>query len=1541
MSEERNEKMIVNLIKSEKMYTLALPEKVKGQYWLMDEDSNGVKRKLISIEAIEGKWVAKSNKHAKICRTDKGESETVTLVPFEMFDLELSDCKNPVPVFSETTDVSRQIMNKVKVACNVTLNIGRTPDNNIIYDNKYVSRCHASLSYDGTQWSISSEKEKNGIYVNGKRVKSKILEMGECIYIMGLKIVVGHQFLAINNPDNLVKINSNYLIPFQPQVVCEKVGEPEILPKNYFFRSPRFYREIEEVELKIDSPPGIEKVDTMPMILTLGSSMTMGLASMTMGVTSVSSTLAQGGTIMQAMPTIVMAGGMLAGSILFPILNKKYETKQKYINENKRQKTYLEYLDKVRDEIRRICKEQSDILMENLISPEECSSRIFDKKSNLWERSYGQSDFLMLRLGMGNLPVVGDISSEKEKFSMEKDHLVSAMLSLGKEPKQLSNVPVGVSLFDNMILGIYGGMETRTNLLKVLILQMISLYSYDELKIILLSEDEDEVWNFIRPIPHFWNDEKTVRFYAKNIDEMKELSMYIDKNIAHRSDTENASEEDILPYYVIISTSDKLAGKCEPIQQLVNYKQNAGFSIIFSAENLRELPRETKLVICADKEQSRMFDRKDTTGKYIPFNQDIIRDSVMERVSQKIANIELDMESQNYTLPSMMTFLEMFHVSKVEHLNSLTRWKENNPTISLQTPVGVDVYGGTFDLDLHEKFHGPHGLVAGMTGSGKSEFIITYILSLAVNYHPDEVAFVLIDYKGGGLTGAFEDEERGVKLPHLAGTITNLDGAAIKRSLISIQSELRRRQAIFNEARRISNEGTMDIYKYQRLYRDKVVSEPVPHLFIISDEFAELKAQQPDFMEQLISTARIGRSLGVHLILATQKPSGVVDDQIWSNSRFRVCLKVQDKSDSQDMIKCPDAAELSQTGRFYLQVGYNELFALGQSAWCGAEYIPTETLEKTVDSSVQVVDNLGRIMMSVKPEKKQVQTGKKVKQIVSVVKYLSDLASEEQIAVRPLWLPAISDKIYVEDIIEKYNCSLGGTYLEPVIGEYDDPFNQMQKPLTIPFTRDGNCLIFGSAGNGKTTLCTTLCYTLLKYHNADELNLYIMDYGAETLKVFEKAPQVGGVILSSDEEKVVNLIKMLSKEMEDRKTLFSEFGGDYTNYCKNSGKLLPNIVVVLNNYAVFSEMFEDYVDALSIIMRDGIKFGIYFAVTVTGLNSMRYKTQQNFKITMALQLNDASEYSAVVGKTEGLEPSKFKGRGLIAIDRVYEFQTAYCCKKEQQEYLQRFVKELSERAKSFAKKIPLLPKQVNVSYVSTYINGLENIPIGVSKKTLEVVCDNIANKVVYPVIAQDIEDMALFLEEYIKVLGKVTKVVVIDAEKIISNEIQEYASIITNNLQEQVESLFKDMVLRNNTYKEADMDLSSLEKFEEKVYVMVGLKKIVDQLSADGKDKLFTLLDKAESYYKLHFVIAESVSQCASYSYEDWYRKQITGNSGIWFGNGVADQYVLKIGKILHEFYDSVEPGYGYIIVRNRPTLVKLLASGIYEETSYEKSSIN
>ena len=207
----------------------------------------------------------------------------------------------------------------------------------------------------------------------------------------------------------------------------------------------------------------------------------------------------------------------------------------------------------------------------------------------------------------------------------------------------------------------------------------------------------------------------------------------------------------------------------------------------------------------------------------------------------------------------------------------------------MTAPIGVSK-AGIIALDLHDKAHGPHGLVAGTTGSGKSEILQTYILSMSTLYHPYEVAFGIIDFKGGGMVNQFQD------LPHLLGAITNIDGKEIDRSLKSIKAELQKRQRLFAEAE------VNHIDKYIRKYKAGKVAIPLPHLILIVDEFAELKAEQPEFMKELISAARIGRSLGVHLILATQKPSGQVNEQIWSNSRFKLCLKVQSKEDSNEVL---------------------------------------------------------------------------------------------------------------------------------------------------------------------------------------------------------------------------------------------------------------------------------------------------------------------------------------------------------------------------------------------------------------------------------------------------------------------------------------------------------------------------------------------------------------------------------------------------------------------------------------------------------------
>ena len=1526
--------MIVNLIKKQQMFSSKLPTKVKGQYWIKDIDEEGKSRELIGIEAIDGTWVIKSNHLISIIGENNEMLENVSLKENIFLNLRFHGSDERIILVTHAVEDNRQIFEKYLVKDGSSLEIGRSEKNQIIHSNKYISSHHAKIEFHDGKWGLEDLNSTNGTYVNGKRAQKTELKIGDLIYIMGLEIIIGKQFIAINNPDEGLKLNTSNLAPFRNQKLSDCEIEDE--KKDYFYRSPRFRREIEPLNIKIDAPPQREKLDTVPMSLMLGPAVTMGMASMGTGAISVVNTLNNNGSMMTVMPTVIMSGSMLLGTVLWPILTKKHEKKEKIAYEKMRQEKYFQYLNEVKDQIKRACIEQKSILEENFVSSQDCVDRIIHRERNLWERMPIHDDFLKLRIGIGELPLQADIKYQERKFDLQEDNLQDAMFMLGKENKMLENVPIVVSLKQDNKLGIVGEREDAIALMKSLLLQTITLHSYDEVKIVLLvNEAEQQEWEEFFYTFHIWNKDKSIRFLATNADDMKALSAYMEKELLPRIESDTQTEDMQLPYYLIVAADKQLADKSEILQKLMENKENAGYSIVMLYDELQNLPKETSNVVEVHKSDGKIYDKNDISGNILEFTPEFLKEEELEKATVTLANIELDLSDENYTMPNALTFLEMFGVGRVSYLNPLQRWKENNPAITLQTPVGVDANGELSYLDLHEKYHGPHGLVAGMTGSGKSEFIITYILSLAVNYHPDEVAFILIDYKGGGLAGAFEDEERGIKLPHLAGTITNLDGAAVKRSLISIQSELRRRQAIFNEARKIANEGTMDIYKYQTLYRNHIVSEPIPHLFIISDEFAELKTQQPEFMEQLISAARIGRSLGVHLILATQKPAGVVDDQIWSNSKFRVCLKVQDKADSIDMIKRPDAAELSQTGRFYLQVGFNEYFAMGQSAWCGADYMPTDQVEKKVDRSICMVDHLGRVVKEIKPQKQIANNGeKKIKQVVAIVKYLSDLAEEEHISVRPLWLPAIPAQIFIADLYEKYGIKENHGELNPVIGEYDDPFNQKQFVLRVDFSEKGNCLVYGAAGAGKATFITSMIYSMLLHQKTEYLNLYLLDFGSETLKIFEKAPQVGGVLLSHEEEKIRNLIKMLYEEMDNRKRLFSDYGGDIQSYLKNTNEIVPNILVVINNYTGLNEAYEDLEEKLIYLFRDGIKYGIYFCVTVNGTNGIRYRASQNFAQIFTLQQNDPSDYPVIVGNTEGVLPAKIKGRGLVRFDKVYEFQTAYCFEEEQQECLRKFCLELAGTTKVRAREIPILPEVVDAEVMQRYIENLNQVPVGVGKERLDVQKVSLLKEYIYMITSQERELAVKTAIGIGKVCSYITglSVEIWDVEKTIGENDWQNVKIWNDKFESAVSIIFNELVMRNNLYKEADMDLSVLEPFEQKVIVICGLDKLFSTLSDDGKDKLRVFLEKGQSEYKIHFIIADEVRQLSAYTAEGWYRQNVNAGNGIWIGDGFADQYFIKISKHSSSLYQEIGDQFGYLVNRGKPTLVKVITMSDMEE---------
>ncbi len=1539
--------MRVSLIKNGKIYNTNLPLEINGSFWVEDKDKNNIKRNLINIEANNSKWVLKSNFETKIIYNGNNVEEVV-LENYNFYELQVKGEQYNYILY--TSPVYDDNSCEYEVSNNCQIYIGNGVNNTINYNNRYIQDKQCLIQSTNGIWSINNLNNNGVVFVNGIAVSKSNLNIGDVVFIMGLKIIICGNFIIMNNVKGIVNYNTQVLrkreplnLPVEPQEEKEEDTSLKVYEKQeYFFRMPRFRTSVEEDTVEIDPPPEQEKPDEMPLAYTIGPMLTMGLTSMVSGITSINNVMEGTQTLKSSLPSLVTCGAMLLSMIFWPLLQKQYSKNQRKKKEKLRIKKYNEYIEERRGYIRGIVSRQRQSLIENNIPLSDCKQIILNRKRNLWERKIEHDDFLNLRLGIGNVEPFVKVKYPEEHFSLTQNNLREVLDKLGAETKIMTDVPVTVNLTKKYISAIVGKKEITKSFIDGLLLQLMTFYSYEDLKIVIMTSKENEYkWKFLKTSPYLSDDDKTIRFFSTDVDEANQISIYLDNYLQNRKyqdgDTSKLKTEDYKSYklYFLIITDDyQSLRNIEIIKDVLSQKINLGFSMLIVQERLLGLPNECTTFINVEANDSIIFENELTSDKQQVFKADFIGDLNIESVSKVVSNIPIEMAKDRYSLPEKLGFLEMYNVGKIEQLNPLNRWKNNNPITSLSAPVGVDTNGELFKLDLHEKFHGPHGLIAGMTGSGKSEFIITYILSMAVNYHPDEVAFVLIDYKGGGLAGAFENKETGVKIPHLAGTITNLDVNDMKRSLASIESELKRRQKIFNDARQKLNESTIDIYKYQKLRREGKVEEPIPHLFIISDEFAELKTQQPEFMEKLISTARIGRSLGVHLILATQKPSGVVDDQIWSNTKFRVCLKVQDKQDSVDMIKCPDAASLHNVGRFYLQVGYNEFFALGQSAYAGVPYQKTDKIKRKIDTNISFINNVGYIIKNVDKEEVNINAKANGEELSNIVNYLYNLGKEQNVFAKDLWLDKIPDKIYVDELEQKYNYTSEKCIINPVIGEYDDPNTQSKHLLTLPLSIEGNTIIYGAAGMGKDDLIQTVIYSTITKHTPEEVNFYILDFGAETLKLFENAPHIGDVLLSLEAEKINNLIKMLKQEIDTRKKLFSEYGGSYSSYIKNSGKIIPNIIVIVNLYEAFDEMYSELQDDFNSLTREGHKYGITFILTTNGVNFIRYKLKQNFKQNLVLQLNDENDYSDILGNTHGLFPSKIKGRGLVKFDEIYEFQSAsFKTDESSAEYIKNLCIELDKKYEVKAKKVPILPNTVNLDIVKDYIKGLDSIPVGIEKNSLEVSTFNLRVKPVTIISSTETTAFESFVPEFIKVcsFNRNISINIIDAEKLFENE-KFTANYYKDNFDDIFNKLYSYTERLNQVYVSNNYSTDAIKNFQDLLIVIIGLTHFKNKLSSELQEKLENFMIMIKDLRKISIVIVDTIDNIKSFEYENWYKTVVANNHAIWIGDGIGDQYTIKLSKTPKYIKDEIGNKFGYSVKKGNPILIKVLSDSPQEE---------
>ncbi|MDQ1654779.1 MAG: segregation ATPase FtsK/SpoIIIE, family, partial [Cryptosporangiaceae bacterium] len=856
-------------------------------------------------------------------------------------------------------------------------------------------------------------------------------------------------------------------------------------------------------------------------------------------------------------------------------------------------------------------------------------------RTRLWERRRRDPDHLLIRAGTADLPsavTIDDPERETHRRSVQW---------------AIPHSPVTIPLAGRGVAGFAGPGDSARALGRWAVIQAAVLHSPLDLQIVVLTDpDGRESWDWVRWLPHARSTSGPPVAIGADADTIgRRIAWLLDlvtQRAAIRESTGEAGfrEPDVL---VVFDRSRQLRALPGVAQVLRDGPAVGVYALCLDASE-RLLPGECQAVVSVEGPTLRVAQaaEEELTG----VRPDYVSPAWCAEVARTLAPLrDVSGDDDDAALPQASRLLDVLALDPPEPGAIAARWATGGR--STAAVIG-ESFDGAFSIDLSRD--GPHGLIAGTTGSGKSELLQTIVASLAIANRPDEMTFVLVDYKGGS---AFGDC---VALPHTVGMVTDLDEHLVRRALASLTAELRRREHLLAAAE------AKDIEDYQRRSAGAADEERLPRLLIVIDEFASMARDLPDFVTGLVNIAQRGRSLGIHLLLATQRPSGVVSPEIRANTNLRIALRVTDAAESSDVLNAPDAARIAKStpGRAFVRFGHASLVPF-QSARVGGR-TPGAVSDDTVPPVLRPLGwtDLGRPLA---PTAAAAPEAGEVTDLQVLVGALREAAVAAGVPEQPSpWLPALPGHLTIAELADPDWDSAG---LRPIpYGVEDLPSQQSQRTAAITLASFGHLFAVGGPRTGRSQFLRTLAGSAARLHSTADLHLYGLDCGNGALLPLAALPHCGAVVGRSEVERSVRLVKRIAEEIRRRQGVLAAGGfADITEQRRAAPATgrLPHVLLLLDRWEGFLGTLGTLdggalVDEVFTFLREGASVGVHLVITGDrSLLSGRIATLTEDKIVF--RLPDRGDYS-LAGLVPRAMPEQLEPGRAFRSDSAIELQVA-------------------------------------------------------------------------------------------------------------------------------------------------------------------------------------------------------------------------------------------------------------------------------------------